>query len=205
MPEVTKNCAASCDIETTTCVVDPCTCKTIGDTCSINFSPSCDYESNSLYTCSAIEATPEKKQACQDTEVCVPVSGGGDICGPSSCDCTGTGPVCGSGFPPSCNKTVNSVITCPGGTETPCPNGCANGLCQNGCTCTDDSSMCGSSFGPSCNLLPNAIYTCKSGQTPELDDDCGDATCVTSPIATCQDPCLCKDDQKVVLASVYTD
>ncbi|KAK3808768.1 MAG: hypothetical protein J3Q66DRAFT_80794 [Benniella sp.] len=157
VPEVTETCTVSCDVETSTCTVDPCTCKATGDTCGSSFPPSCGYESNSFYTCSALEATPEKKQACQDTEVCVSIPRGNDICGPSSCDCVGTGSTCSSEFPPSCNKTADTAITCPGGTETPCPSGCANGLCQNGCTCIDDSSKCGSSFAPSCNLLPNAI------------------------------------------------
>lgn len=198
VPVVVENCTLACDEPTATCAIDPCACRKIGDACSSSFPPNCNFESNTLYSCSGPKALPQLKQACQKAEICVPIPGGNDICGPDSiCDCVGSGDTCSSDFPPSCNKPANLSISCPSGNEIVCANGCASGLCQNGCTCTDDNSKCGSSFAPSCNLLPNAIYSCSTGQQPILASDCGDKACVVNPAATCQDPCLCKDDYKV--------
>lgn len=198
VPTVVENCTLSCDEPTATCVIDPCACRKTGDTCSSSFPQNCNYEPNTLYTCSGPKALPQKNQACEDQQICIPIAGGNDICGQDRvCDCVGTGDTCSSKFPPACNKTADSVISCPSGTETTCPSGCAGGICQSGCTCTDDNSKCGSSFAPSCNLMPNAIYTCTTGQQPTLDSDCGDQACIANPSATCQDPCICKDSHMV--------
>ncbi|KAG0044733.1 hypothetical protein BGZ83_009991, partial [Gryganskiella cystojenkinii] len=175
VPTVNKTCTNGCIVQPgpDVCRPDPCACQKAGDTCSSSFPANCSYDANTLYSCTGKDAIPQKKIKCESNEVCTPVAGGDDFCGKNdNCNCVGSGTVCGSDFPPNCNKTASSVYTCPAGTETPCPNGCANGVCIPDCLCKVDGNVCGSSFPPNCNLQPNAVYKCTNGQAPKLDSDC---------------------------------
>ncbi|KAG0023832.1 hypothetical protein BGZ81_007911, partial [Podila clonocystis] len=198
VPTVLQNCTVGCLVQTgpDICKPDPCACQKAGDSCSSSFPANCSYEANTLYTCTGKDATPVKKAPCLSTEICTIVAGGNDFCATNpTCACVGNGTLCGSDFPPNCTKTPSSVYTCPAGTETPCPNGCANGVCKDaGCLCTVDGNVCGSTFAKDCNLQPNAIYKCVKGQPPQLDSNCGSKACVGG---ACQDPCLCKGSNKV--------
>ncbi|KAG0038534.1 hypothetical protein BGZ83_003055, partial [Gryganskiella cystojenkinii] len=197
VPTVNQNCTNGCIVQpgADVCRPDPCACQNAGDTCSSGFPANCSYDANTLYTCTGKDVIPQKKKTCQSNEICTVVAGGDDFCGKNdNCKCVGTGTICGSDFPPNCNKITTSVYTCPAGTETPCPNGCANGVCVTDCFCKVDGNVCGSSFPPKCNLQPNAVYKCVKAQAPLLDSHCGLQACVAS---ACQDPCLCKSGNKV--------
>ncbi|OAQ29267.1 hypothetical protein K457DRAFT_894951 [Linnemannia elongata AG-77] len=198
VPVVSDTCTSYCNVIPSApdvCAFDPCACQRVGDTCGKSFPANCGYLPNSLYTCATNRALPVKKSDCQSSEICQIVPGGVDVCVANKvCDCVGTGTVCTDQFPADCAKPANSVVTCPAGTITACPNGCAIGACQDaGCTCTDTNVRCGASFAPSCNLIPSALYTCVSGQAPVLKVDCGAQACVLSGLnAVCQDPCKCR-------------
>ncbi|GJJ71489.1 hypothetical protein EMPS_03839 [Entomortierella parvispora] len=192
IPTIAQNCTDGCLVEPGNDMCKPiqCVCQKAGDSCSSSFPANCGYDHNTLYKCSGAGALPVKKATCTSTEICTVVGGGNDFCGESTCSCVGSGAVCGSAFPPNCNKTATSVYTCPAGTETPCPAGCADGMCPLlGCMCSGEGNFCGSTFSPFCNLLPNALYGCTTGAPPVLQFDCGVDSCAGSQ---CQDPCLCK-------------
>ncbi|KAF9425160.1 hypothetical protein BGZ94_007784 [Podila epigama] len=195
-PVVKKECTNGCIVQPgpDECRFDPCACRKTGDACGSSFPANCSYEFNTVYTCSGVDELPQKKNACESTEVCIIVEGGNDFCGKNEqCQCVGTGPVCAHEYPPDCQKAASTSFSCPENTAVPCPNGCAKGQCQTDCLCKQDGNICGSSFAPQCNLLPNAVYKCTNGQAPVLDGDCGMQACVESK---CQDPCLCQNGHK---------
>ncbi|KAF9438506.1 hypothetical protein BGZ76_007314 [Entomortierella beljakovae] len=201
VPAAYETCTKSCVVQTGSdmCELDPCTCKTTGETCGSTYPSSCGFGATMLYTCSEVDAVPTPSAQCESNEVCMVVIGANDFCGPqTSCSCIGSGATCGSSFPPSCSIPFDTLVTCPAGTSTVCPNGCSNGVCTDGCTCTSDGVSCGSKFGPLCNTLPNALYQCTAGAAPTLLSDCGEQACVSAtPSDKCQDPCLCKGSNKV--------
>ncbi|KAG0275471.1 hypothetical protein BGZ96_003774 [Linnemannia gamsii] len=197
VPTIKDACTLSCTKQAgpDVCTLDPCACSRVGDTCGRAFPANCGYLTDSLYTCAASRTLPVKKSDCQSSEICQTVPGGVDVCVANDiCDCVGTGTVCTDRFPAKCAKPANSVVTCPVGTVTACPNGCAAAQCKAaGCNCIDNSDRCGASFSPACNLMPNALYMCVNGQAPVLKSDCGTQACVkSSGNAVCQDPCKCR-------------
>ncbi|GJJ71488.1 hypothetical protein EMPS_03838 [Entomortierella parvispora] len=158
IPTIAQNCTDGCLVEpgNDMCKPNLCVCQKAGDSCSSNFPANCPFEPNTLYNCSSVGALPVKNVTCTRTEICTVVFGGNDFCGEdSTCTCVGNGTVCGSAFPPNCNKTATSVYTCPAGTETPCPAGCADGAC-------------GSTFPPNCGLSATSLYTCVQVGSPPM-------------------------------------
>ncbi|KAG0260443.1 hypothetical protein BGZ95_004451, partial [Linnemannia exigua] len=210
VPTEPKTCTTYCDVikdAPDACAFNPCACRRVGDTCGKSFPSSCGYLANTVYTCATNQTMPISKADCKSSEICQPVSGGSDICVANNvCDCIGTGTVCTDRFPADCAKSANSMVTCPAGTVTACPGGCAAGECKStDCLCADSNVKCGSSFAPSCNLIPSALYTCASGQKPVLKADCGALACVgSSPNAMCQDPCKCGGTNAVCGSSFPT-
>ncbi|KAF9901398.1 hypothetical protein EC991_006197 [Linnemannia zychae] len=210
VPTVSETCTSYCDVIASApdvCAFDPCACRRVGDTCGKSFPENCGYLANRVYTCATNRTLPVLKTICSQSEICQSVPGGSDVCVANMvCGCVGTGTVCTDRFPPDCGKPANSVIDCPAGTVTACPDGCAGGECKAaGCQCMDDSVKCGSSFAPSCNLISSALYTCVSGQRPVLKTDCGNNACVRStPNAMCQDPCKCRGTNAVCGSSFPT-
>lgn len=212
-----ETCTAECTVleSNDECELDPCACRKNGDTCGNFFPPKCNFEDNSLYTCTGNKTIPAKKEACDEMAICTQVAGGSDVCGMSNdCECVGNTPTCGNTFPPKCGYKSDDLVLCPNYTAiTNCPGGCADGECKTGCKCTTDVAVCGSSFADSCNRVPNAVYNCKNGEDPVLAEDCGDKLCIkgidsTAPPtgfmeadalepAKCGDPCSCVDNHKV--------
>ncbi|KAF9282196.1 hypothetical protein BGZ88_011151, partial [Linnemannia elongata] len=223
-PTEKETCTTECTVKdgSDECKIDPCACRKNGDTCGSTFPPKCNFEDNSLYTCTGNKTTPTKKEACDPMSICTPVAGGNDVCGTSNdCECVGKKPTCGSNFPPACNYKPDDLVMCPNHTAiTTCPEGCADGECKTGCKCTTDVAVCGSSFADKCNLIPNAVYNCKNGEDPVLAEDCGDKLCIKGVYPTaadetsetvvpagfmeadavepakCGDSCTCKDNHK---------
>ncbi|KFH68897.1 hypothetical protein MVEG_05701 [Podila verticillata NRRL 6337] len=141
------------------CNYNPCECAKVGDTCSQAYPASCGYVANTLYKCEAKGKLPVKGDACASDQACKVVPGGADICGPAIlCECKGAGKICSDQYQPACKFLKDTVITCPGLTQTPCPIGCVNGECKTDCKCTETGLKCGSSFAAQCNLIPNSLY-----------------------------------------------
>ncbi|KAF8987309.1 hypothetical protein BGZ52_005222 [Haplosporangium bisporale] len=141
------------------CNYNPCECAKVGDTCSQAYPASCGYVTNTLYKCEAKGKLPVKADACASDQACKVVPGGADICGPAIlCECKGAGKICSDQYQPACKFLKDTVITCPGLTQTPCPIGCVNGECKTDCKCTETGLKCGSSFAAQCNLIPNSLY-----------------------------------------------
>lgn len=199
-------CTLNCNIRPgpDQCAFDPCACREPGNACGSTFPTSCGLELNSLYTCSGNKTLPIRNLTCSSSQICVPVPGGSDLCGDSNdCGCIGSGNICGDMLPPICGKTTKTSIICPLGTATECSSGCAAGSCASGCSCTDNSIKCGSNFARSCNLVPNALYSCISGSAPVLLFDCGLQACVKgTSTSSCQDPCMCRGRNKVIILSL---
>ncbi|KAF9427990.1 hypothetical protein BGZ94_003656 [Podila epigama] len=208
VPELEESCTLDCDIKdgADECRLNPCACTKAGDTCGVSFPPECNLDVRTLFKCAGkgkLPTTSPTDVQCQDTERCISVPGGSDICGPSNdCECIGNGTFCLDLLQPACNLKENGIRTCPDNTTTLCALGCANGECKTDCTCTKDGDRCGSSFARSCGLLPNSLYTCTVGGTPVLKEACGDNVCTSGVSAdSCSDPCKCIGTNDVCGAS----
>ena len=202
VPSAKEICSNYCEVQAgpDECAFDPCGCRKVGDTCGSTYPAKYGYKPNTLYTCTEKNHVPQKKDACKDTELCVPAAGGNDICGPvDKCVCIGNTPTWSDKFAPSCGFPKDTLINCPDGSSTtPCPEGCAEGECKSGCTCTGNGVKCGSQFSDKCNLLPDSLYACVNRAEPVHLALCDDLACVKgTPDASCEDPCKCKGNHDV--------
>lgn len=99
---------------------------------------------------------------------------------------------------PNCKFPKDTVITCPGFTQTSCPDRCADGEFKTDCKRTEDSLKCGPSFAAKCDLVPNSLYKSTKDGEPVFDKAFGDLACTKgTPDDSCTDPCNCNSAHNV--------
>ncbi|KAG0270841.1 hypothetical protein BGZ96_006160, partial [Linnemannia gamsii] len=78
VPTVKEACTLSCtkQVGPDVCTLDPCACTKAGDACGSTLPPNCGYEKDSVYTCSAIRALPQKMSACEGGKGCFEIPTG---------------------------------------------------------------------------------------------------------------------------------
>ncbi|KAF9435340.1 hypothetical protein BGZ76_006471 [Entomortierella beljakovae] len=178
------------------CTPESCSCTELGDTCGSNFPVDCNYDPNSLYTCSAVGQPPTLVEKCMSGEC----PKGSSNCSPDDCACTDDKPTCGSNFPEHCGLDNNTVFTCPSDGRRPIPDKvCIIGECPvggddcviNPCLCTKRGPMCGSEFPAECGYPPNAQYKCrKIGSPPNFIHNCT-TQCDPATHSCVPGPCDC--------------
>lgn len=132
VPTVKEACTLSCtkQLGPDVCTVDPCACTTIGDMCGSNLPFGCSYESESIYTCSAIKALPVRKSACQDDYNCFKTPEG-PTCAPLDCICQDDATHCGSTFSKECGLKSDTLYKCHDGSIASVAQDCAlTGICS---------------------------------------------------------------------------
>jgi hypothetical protein len=112
------------------CTFDPCACTMAGDACGSTLPPNCGYEMDSVYTCSAIKALPQKKSPCETGKVCLEIPTG-PTCAPPDCICQDAGLHCGSTFIDSCLLQKNSLYKCTNGSLPSLDKDCGTGTCSS--------------------------------------------------------------------------
>lgn len=131
VPTVKEACTLSCTKQPgpDVCTPDPCACTKAGDACGSSLPPNCSYETEFVYTCSAIKALPVRKSACESGKVCLEISTG-PTCTTPDCICKDDGSHCGSTFIDACNLQKNSLYKCTKGSPPTLDKGCGAGTCS---------------------------------------------------------------------------
>ncbi|KAF9114009.1 hypothetical protein BGX27_000337 [Mortierella sp. AM989] len=199
-----------------------CSCKDTADHCGASFPSMCDFDPNSLYSCSNVGAAPLVTQKCADYCYKDPNSRL-DICSvttppptPDDCTCPDGKAICGAALPSSCYLSAHALYSCRGRGAKPergtdCNNGCnvdpikpdscLPGTTTPDCTCQSSKDTCGFNFPESCGLSDAGLYSCSGkGSTPSLQETCGgycvpkdNAHSKCSSTATPASDCSCKD------------
>ncbi|KAG0071862.1 hypothetical protein BGZ90_012103, partial [Linnemannia elongata] len=216
VPTVKEACTLSCtkQLGPDVCTVDPCACTTIGDICGSNLPFDCSYESESIYTCSAIKALPVKKSACQDDYLCFKTPEG-PTCASIDCICQDDATHCGSTFSEECGLKSDTLYKCHDGSIASVAQDCAlTGICSanivldsgskigpkavdicvDKCACKEANvSVCASTFDASCNYDSKALLTCGDlGNVPTIQENCTASCKVKIGSDACAlDPCAC--------------
>ena len=154
-------------------------------------------------TCSGGSCTyePLTGAACDDGDACTI----GDACAEGGC--AGTPKGCTEPPAPTCVDGVtlrawSANGTCTGGacqyppTDTPCENGCADGVCQKDpcedVSCDEAPNACllpgGTCDGGACTWELSEGGACDDGDPCTLDDSCSEGACVGTPMACTEPP-----------------
>lgn len=197
---IIESCTLECLVTETPnkCKYNPCECAKAGDTCGQAYPPTV-----AMWPTPCTSARP--RASCKSRATLARAIKyarlfcGSDFYGTIIlCECKGAGKTCSDQHPPSCNFAKDTVVTCPGLTQTPCPDGCVDGECKTGCKCTETGLKCGSSFATKCNFVPNSMYKCTKDGDPILDHARGNKACTKgTPDDTCSDPCKCSSAHDV--------
>ncbi|KAK3836152.1 MAG: hypothetical protein J3R72DRAFT_450980, partial [Linnemannia gamsii] len=194
VPTVKEACTLSCTKQPgpDICTFDACACTKTGDACGSTLPKNCGYETNSVYTCSAVKAFPQKKIVCESSKVCLEIPTG-PTCTPPDCVCKDDGSHCGSTFVDACNLQKNSLYKCtPGGLPSlvkDCGTGTcsanvvkgtaafratADDTCLDLCACKEANvPVCASAFDPTCNYDPKQLMDCgQAGNVPAAKEMC---------------------------------
>ncbi|KAG0357597.1 hypothetical protein BGX24_006171, partial [Mortierella sp. AD032] len=185
----------------------------VGDKCGASFPATCGLDKNSVYSCAADKALPQKKIACEESsKVCLETLSG-PTCTPPDCICKDSGSHCGSTFIDTCNLKNNSLYQCTIGGLPSMVKDCGNGICSanvvkgtaefraladdrciDQCACKEASvPVCGSAYDAVCNYKENNLMNCKNvGDVPEVEETCT-LSCTTQagPDECAIDPCAC--------------
>ncbi|KAG0275843.1 hypothetical protein BGZ96_003585, partial [Linnemannia gamsii] len=220
VPTVKEECTLSCTKQPgpDVCTFDPCACTKAGDACGSTLPPSCGYEKDSVYTCSAIKALPQKKSACESGKVCLETLAG-PTCTPPDCICKDDGSHCGSTFVDACNLQKNTLYKCTNGRLPTLVKDCGAGTCSanvvkgtaafrataddkciDQCACKEANvPICASTFDAICNYNPKVLMSCtEAGDVPTDFENCK-LSCTTQPGPDfCTfDPCACTDTAEI--------
>ncbi|KAG0359379.1 hypothetical protein BGX24_005781, partial [Mortierella sp. AD032] len=171
------------------CVSKDCKCPVDGTVCGQVFPLSCKLKATALYTCKKGGDPVFEKDCYPDRcSVSKTVTDGkavfespsSDVC-QGQCTCAGKGDVCGSTFPPECNKDPDTLYKCDGGagSEPTVGEKCKEGGCKvmhgsdkcatNKCTCPAPGTdpVCGADLPAECNAKKEEIYYCPGGTGTE--------------------------------------
>ncbi|KAG0257532.1 hypothetical protein BGZ95_005214, partial [Linnemannia exigua] len=194
VPTVKEACTLSCTTQPgpDVCTFDACACTKTGDVCGSTLSKDCGYETDSVYTCSTVKGSPQKKIVCESTKVCLEIPSG-PTCTPPDCVCEDNGSHCGSSFIDACNLQKNSLYKCtPGGLPSLIKD-CGTGTCSSNvvkgtaafrataddscldlCACKEANvPVCASAFDPTCNYDPKQLMDCgQAGDIPTVKETC---------------------------------
>ncbi|KAF9557649.1 hypothetical protein EC968_007524 [Mortierella alpina] len=184
-----------------------CNCPAgVTTACSEDFPATCNYESNSVYTCSDPK-NPAKLEDCNPvTCISTPPTA---RCNEDPCACrAGDTTVCGSSFPATCLLKPDGIYQCVGNkypqlisecTPTACYvlNGTA--FCErDDCVCKDgQQTACYSDFPATCGFSqdPQQVFKCEGpGSKPALDIKCTTECIVDVPDVSSKckpDICTC--------------
>ncbi|KAG0248397.1 hypothetical protein BGZ95_008068, partial [Linnemannia exigua] len=68
VPTVKETCTLSCTMQPgpDVCTFNPCTCTKVGDACGESFPSTCGLDKDTVYSCAADKALPQKKIACDE-------------------------------------------------------------------------------------------------------------------------------------------
>ncbi|KAF9907514.1 hypothetical protein EC991_010895, partial [Linnemannia zychae] len=201
-------------------IIDGCKCKDDKAICGAQYGDECNFDKDTLYTCSGEGADPEESTKCENG--CDVRARGNDVCQIGPCDCKRTEKVCASAFGEDCQLEADGLYDCSAKGAKPeleetCKNGCSeaagNDKCtdEDPCKCKDDTPTCGSEFGASCGLDKDTVYKCDGGKgtDPTPGEACsageclvtgGDDGCKPAPPTDCK----CRDD-KPICGSQYAD
>ncbi|KAG0085944.1 hypothetical protein BGZ92_008580 [Podila epicladia] len=181
IPTKTAKCHKGCDKGTGTCNPDHCGCKKVGDVCGSAFDPTCYLDSNTLYSCRAINGKPTFAEKC--------TSGNCDkdtnTCAPADCECKEEGEICGATFPKDCAYEPGTLYRCKHGKRGKVEQVCKSKKCKPDeshcapakCECPAIGDFCSADF-EGCHLKPNALYTCKEvAGKPVLKEKCKSGSC----------------------------
>ncbi|KAK3826752.1 MAG: hypothetical protein J3R72DRAFT_479280 [Linnemannia gamsii] len=182
-------CASADKLSTTSvakCQPD-CSCKSIKDTCGVDFPSDCNLDKDTLYGCAKIGDAPKPKEVC--AKGC---KTGTNKCYVDPCACKQIGEICGKDICPTLKPDTIHICASINGNATPKPGGdCDAGTCNGGrcgpntCLCTQDGPFCGNEL-PCPGLNPDLYYSCGIGKKPFPFDRCKDGKPMTGK-------CLCND------------
>ncbi|KAF9095793.1 hypothetical protein BGX23_012621 [Mortierella sp. AD031] len=152
----------------------------------------CHSIDDGLYSCTVIGERPKLLEICP-LGGCVALSPevGPSHCRHGDCECAGTGQVCGSEFPSTCNYDEGSLYFCKSSNTIPILlNKCVTGSCPKGatecplppvddtCLCKVHGPICGATFASSCRLEPGSLYFCNNkGEEPKILTKCESNLC----------------------------
>ncbi|KAF9405006.1 hypothetical protein BGZ94_003814, partial [Podila epigama] len=198
-PAKTQACASDeiCTVsdKVATCVPD-CTCKEVGDKCGVDLPTKCNFDKDTVYTCSKVGDPYTAKEKCPAGKC----KTGTSACEINPCVCDKVGSICGKDFPAACTTLgKDNVYVCAevGGDPIEakvCPAGkCINGDCpaEADCVCDDDGPFCGTELLDRCpGLNPDLYYSCQMGKKPFPFDRCSGGEPLTGK-------CLCNDANSI--------
>ncbi|KAF9428603.1 hypothetical protein BGZ94_001767, partial [Podila epigama] len=222
VPERYAACAKGCDKATSSCIIDDCSCKTVGSVCGGAFDKKCELDAGTLYSCREIGGAPTIATKCLSGKCDV----GLNICVPDPCECKSVGKICGSSFPASCNLTPNLLYTCDAvGRRPTSPVTCPSGVCKpnenacavDPCACFESGLICGTGLSQECGYKDNILFRCEIGKRPVIEKVCESGVCKKGEKACSPpvDPCKCSkagdicgssfpESCKLEAASLYT-
>ncbi|KAG0201708.1 hypothetical protein BGX28_005549 [Mortierella sp. GBA30] len=202
-PQLVKTCKGDQVCVTITdgsiCTNNNCKCPYDGTVCGEVFPLTCLIKTTALYTCTTggdpvlvQDCYPNRCSASKASFAATAVfeAAAMDQC-TDSCTCSGTGTVCGSTFPPTCNLPASNLYQCSGNGQNPVlKTACTLGGCTvnagddacstDPCTCPGlgFAPVCGSDLPAVCNADSNTIYYCPggSGTQPEVLEICKPGT-----------------------------